>query len=643
MKSKGASKIIWAAIITGLACGITAGSILVLTRDLPQIKSLEGFQPAAVTRVFSADQVLLAQLYAQRRDPVVFDQFPDDLITALLTVEDRSFFQHSGIDVKGILRAIVKNLLEGGYAEGASTITQQLAKTLFLTPRKTIVRKLREAVLALQLEQRYTKNEILTFYLNQVYFGSGAYGAAAAAKTYFNKPLETLSLAQCAMLSGLLKAPSRYSPLVNPDLALKRRNLVLSLMLSTSAINEHAYRQALSEPVAAPPGPQNGQRAPYFVDFIKTDLEARLGAQTLYQRGLTIVTTLSVAMQNAAEQAVAEGIERMTARISTGSRQTSLPEAALVALDVETGAIVSMVGGTDYDASQFNRAVAAARQPGSAFKPIVYAVALEMGFSQNQALLDAPVVFQQGPDNQDWQPQNFSKTYSGEVSLRWALAHSKNIPAVRLIEKIGPSSVVDFAHLMGISADLQTNLSLALGTGEVTLLELTSAYRVFADRGIYTRPFGVSQVRSAEGGLLWDLRPEQHAAMSRTSAAIITDMLTEVVASGTGRGAKGLPGPLAGKTGTTDAFKDAWFIGYSPEIIAGVWVGYDEATTLGRNETGARAALPIWTAFMQKALTLKPPTYFDVPDEVQTVWMDLKTGKSAAATAPRAVKVLVKK
>lgn len=643
MKRISVKKTIWGAVIAGVVCGITAGSVLMLTRDLPQITSLEDFQPSAVSRVYSTDHVLLAEFYAQRRDPVAFSQFPDNLISALLTIEDRRFYQHSGIAVKGILRAIIKNLLEGGYAEGASTITQQLAKTLFLTTRKTIVRKLREAILAFQLEQRYTKNEILTFYLNQVYFGSGAYGAAAAALTYYNKPIEELNLAQCALLAGVLKAPSRYSPLIHPDLALKRRDLVLSQMLATQAIDTEAYHQALREPVAMVSGQKKDQKAPYFIDFIKKDLESNLGADMVYKQGLTIICTLSAEMQAAAEEAVNKGISWLEKRMSPTAREKSRPEAALVALDIASGAIVSMVGGRDYEQSAFNRAVAAMRQPGSAFKPLVYALALEMGFHQNQTQLDAPVVFQQGINNQDWQPQNFSKTYSGEVSLRWALAHSKNIPAVRLIEKIGPTSVVQFANSMGISAKLQPNLSLVLGTSEMSLLELTSAYRVFADQGIYTRPFGISEVRKMNGELLWTIRPEQHVAMSRAGAAIITDMLTEVIRSGTGRSAGRLPGPLAGKTGTTDMFKDALFIGYSPEIIAGVWVGIDDAVSLGHNETGARAALPIWIAFMQKALALRPPSYFDMPDDVKTVYMDLKTGKPMSAKNRRAVKVLVKK
>ena len=643
MRQKSGRKKIWGAIIIGLAFGITSGCVLILTRDLPQITSLEGFQPSAASRVFSADHVLLAELYAQRRDPVAFSQFPDELISALLTVEDRRFYHHSGIAIKGILRAAVKNLREGGYAEGASTITQQLAKTLFLTPRKTMLRKLREAILAFQLEHRYTKNEILTFYLNQVYFGSSAYGAAAAALTYYNKPIEELNLAQCALLAGILKAPSRYSPLNHPELALERRNLVLSQMLATRAIDTQPYQQALGEPVVTIPETINDRKAPYFIDYIKKDLESIFGADMVYKGGLTIISTVSAQLQSFAEEAVEKGIAQLLKRISANDPPERRPEAALVALDNRTGAIISLVGGLDYSQSEFNRAVDALRQPGSAFKPLVYALAIEMGFSQDQIMLDAPVIFQQGIDNQDWQPQNFSKTFSGEVSLRWALAQSKNIPAVRVIEKIGPSSMVQFAHSMGISAELQPNLSLALGTSEITLLELTSAYRVFADRGIYTRPFGISEVRNMKGELIWTINPEQHVAISRSSAAIITDMLTEVIRSGTGRSAGRLPGPLAGKTGTTDGFKDALFVGYSPEIVTGVWVGIDEADSLGFNETGARAALPIWITYMQKALTLRPPSYFDLPDDVKWTFMDLKSGKPLPPEDRHAVKVLVKK
>ena len=635
----------WIIVIAffGVISGITAGSVLILIRDLPQITALENFQPSAVTRVYSADNELLAELYAQRRDPVSFSQIPTLLISALLTTEDRQFYEHSGIAVKGILRAVLKNLIKGRYAEGASTITQQLAKTLFLTPRKAITRKLREAILSFQLEQRYTKNEILTLYLNQVYFGNGAYGVEAASHTFFLQSVEKLSIAQCAMLVGSLKAPSRYSPIDNPELAIQRRNIVLSLMHDTGVIDTAAYNGARQEPLPTIKRPVFNETAPFFIDYIKQELEGIVGTDMIYKGGLSILTTLSTQNQTAAERALISGINAVCDRRSQTGIDSCDTQAALVAIDIETGGIISMVGGVDYAQSKLNRSVNAARQPGSAFKPILYALAIELGYDQNQTLLDAPVIFSQSDQKDDWQPDNFSQTYAGEVSLRWALAHSKNIPAIRLIEKVGPTSLVHFAHSMGFDNTLRPTLSLALGTSEVNLLTLTAAYGVFANHGTYTRPFGVSQIRNKNGELLWTVKPERHIALPSSTAAIMTDMLTEVVQSGTGQAAKVLHGAVAGKTGTTDQYKDALFVGYSPKTVAGVWVGNDDATSMGEGETGAKAALPIWISYMKTAIGIRQPSYFDFPDDVEQISIDLKTGRRMPGDSPKAIKVLIKK
>lgn len=638
---KGRRGLLWAALVTGLLCGISAGALLALTRDLPQIQALESYRPSAVTRVYSADGVLLAELYVERREPVALSQIPPALITALLTTEDRDFYEHSGIALRGILRATVKNLLRGRLSEGASTLTQQLAKTLFLTPRKTFVRKLREAVLALQLERRYTKDELLALYLNQVYFGSGAYGVASAARIFFNKEIEALTLAECALIAGMPRAPSRYSPLVNAELARQRRNSVLAQMHATGAIDSSAYQQSLQEPVLAAAPQAENKKAPYFIAYIKEALEDAVGADLLYKAGLTVSTTLDARMQTAAEQAVADGLGPLEIRMQHNALTTPAPEAALLALQVNTGAILSMVGGRDIYQNNFNRATTALRQPGSTFKPIVYALAIERGYRQNQTLLDAPVVFPNSAQTNDWQLGNASEGYDGEISLRWALAQSKNIPVVRLIEKLGPSAVVEFAHLLGIDATLQPNLPLALGSSEVTLLEMTAAYAVFANRGKYIKPYGIVEIRDDQGKILWRVKPEQHIAMTRTSAAIITDMLSAVVTEGTGRSAGRLPGAIAGKTGTTNNFKDALFVGYSPTLAAGVWVGNDDASTLGPQETGARAALPIWTLFMQAALESQPHAYFDIPDDVRTIYINSRSGEEMPANASGAVKALV--
>ncbi len=633
---------LWAALLVGLLCGITAGALLGLTRDLPQIEALEAYKPSAITRVYSADGVQLAELFVERREPVSMAQIPPALITALLTTEDRAFYEHSGIALRGIARAAIKNVLRGRLSEGASTLTQQLAKTLFLTPRKSFIRKLREALLAVQLERRYTKDELITLYLNQVYFGSGAYGVAAAARIYFNKKIEALSLAQCALIAGLPRAPSRYSPLVDSQLARRRRDVVLTLMHRTGAIGADDFQQALQEPVATPAAQAQDRKASYFLAYIKKDLEEAVGADLLYKGGLTIYTTLDNRLQTAAKQAVSNGLGLLEDRMHHNGLPNPRPEAALLSLRVETGAILSMVGGRDGSGNSFNRATTALRQPGSAFKPIVYALAIEKGFEQNQTLLDAPAVFPNTSSRDDWRPENSSEGYAGEISLRWALAHSKNIPAVRLIEQLGPSSVVAFAQQLGIDAALKPNLSLALGTSEVTLLEMTAAYAVFANSGKYIQPYGVLEIRDDRGKILWRAKPEQHLAMTRISAAIITDMLRAVVTEGTGRLANRLPGHIAGKTGTTSGYKDALFLGYAPTIATGVWVGNEDASTLGPQETGTRAALPIWTEFMQAALADQSPAHFDIPDEGRTIYVDSPTGAQLPPDAPGAVKVLVR-
>jgi penicillin-binding protein 1A len=629
--------------ITGILCGSTAGLLLSLVRDLPQIQTLESFQPSAITRIVSSDQVVLSELYIEKRDVVSLDLIPEQLKIALLTTEDRQFYHHSGLAIRGILRAIVQNIRQGRYAQGASTLTQQLAKTLFLTPRKTISRKLREALLAIQLERRYTKDEILWLYLNQIYLGSGAYGVASAANVYFGKKVQDLTLAQCALIAGLPKAPTRYSPFNNPELALKRRNLVLDQMLATGAIDTQKHRQAALEELTLTKSLGNQTTAPFFVAHVKEQLEEAIGSDQLYKGGLTIFTTLSDELQQAAELAVQIGLTQLEDRMMSRRMSSVNPQSALVAIDIGTGGILAMVGGRDDTTTRYNRATMAERQPGSAFKPIVYALAVERGFEQTSTLLDAPVIFQSSIEAQDWRPENFSENYSGEITLRWSLVHSKNIPAVRLMEKIGPSSVVQFGQALGLRTKLKPDLSLALGTSEVRLMDLTAAYAVFANRGRYTAPYGVTEVRNAANQTIWRAKTEQHIAMRRSSAAIITDMLQAVITSGTARKARILPGPLAGKTGTTNDFKDALFVGYSPNLCAGVWVGNDDASSLGDGETGARAALPIWILFMKEALNRQVYNYFDLPDDCLRVSIDPRSGRPVGENTAEAERVLVKR
>ncbi len=626
--------------LIGLLSGATAGVFFAFTRDLPQIRELENFEPSAATRIFSADQVLLAELFLEKRTPVSIDQIPMDLKTALIVTEDRQFYTHSGIDLKGILRAVIKDIMAGQFVEGASTITQQLAKTLFLSQEKTIIRKIKEAILALQLERRYTKDELLALYLNQIYFGSGAYGVESAAQLFFGKPASQMDLAQCALIAGLPKAPSRYTPLVNPDLAEKRRNLVLRLMLNQGLITDARYQLATSQPVlnasrAAAPG-----FAPYFVQYIRPALEAAVGPSLLYKGGLTVHTTLSLRLQQAAEAAVEDGLARLQQRMRSTIRPEASPQGALVAIDIRTGGILAMVGGRHFSESAFNRAADARRQPGSVFKPVIYALAIARGFTQASLVLDAPVVFKGGNKGEDWLPENFSKQYQGEMTLRRALTHSKNIPAVRLLERLGPSAAVQFAHKLGIDSPLSPDLSIALGATSSTLLEITAAFAVFPNGGNHISPHGVTEIIDRENVSLWRARPAIRPVMTGAEAAIMVDMLQGVVEEGTGKQARRLNLPVAGKTGTTNDFKDALFVGFSPAVAAGVWVGMDDSSPLGNKETGARAALPVWIDFMAATRPESTALYFDIPDNMKKAWMDPVTGRAAADGDDGAVKAL---
>jgi len=607
--------------------GGVGGAIFALMRDLPQIRELENYSPSAVTRIYSADHELLAELYVEKRDPIAIRQMPDMLKAALITTEDRQFYSHSGLDLKGIVRAVVHDIMAGGFVQGASTITQQLAKTLFLTPEKSLERKLKEAVLAFQLERRYTKEEILERYFNQVYFGSGAYGIKMAAAIYFAKPVSDLNLAECALLAGLPKAPSVYSPLVNPELAVKRRDIVLVQMRDTGQITTADYAEAAAIPYSAPPKRQRPSTAPYFVDYIKKQLESSIGSAALYRGGLIVHTTLSARMQAAAEKAVETGLLELSHRMARNKIIDPAPQSALVAIDVQTGGILAMVGGRSYSRSPFNRAANARRQPGSAFKPLVFAYGIEHGFTQASLLLDAPIAFPGARADLDWQPENFSAGYQGEISFRKALTHSENIPAVRLLGQLGPSAVISFARRCGIASPMSPNLSLALGAFETTLLELTAAYGLFPNRGTYAAPYGITEVRDSNDREIWRVAPEKRLVMSRAGAAIMTDILKGTIEEGTGRFARDIGRPLGGKTGTTNKYRDALFVGFSPTVATGVWTGNDNFTPLGPSETGARAALPIWKAFMEDILSDRPAEFFDFPDDIVRVRMDPDTGR----------------
>lgn len=636
----GARKISGIIAFAGLLAGLMAGGFYGLIYDLPEINQLKQYRPSAATTVYASGGEVITRFYLEKRFPVPLSQIPQALIHALIATEDRNFFDHSGVRPKAIARAVIHDIRAGRLKQGGSTLTQQLAKTLFLSSEKSIVRKIREALLAVQIERRYTKNEILELYLNQVYLGSGAYGVEAAARTYFDTSVSGLTLGQCALIAGLPKAPSVYSPLVNPELAEKRRAIVLRQMRDEGYISEQAYELAGFEPVFTPAGKSPRDKAPYFTAYMKKELE---GIRDLGDgNGLSIYTTLDMGLQNTARRSLETHLDRLTQRMESNRVAAALgPQGAVVAMDVSTGAMRTMIGGRQMGRNLYNRSVQAMRQPGSAFKPFVYAAALEQGWEQNQTLTDAPLSLDQ-PDGTTWEVNNFSRDFKGEMTLRTALALSKNTPAVRLAEELGPETVVEMARKSGISTSMPPYLSIALGTAEVTLMDLTSAYSAFAGQGIRALPHTIHRILDMDGHERYRRKVQKKTVTDRVTAALTTDMLKAVVTEGTAKKAKVLHKDIAGKTGTTDQYKDALFVGFSPGLACGVWMGNDDATSLGPGETGARAALPVWIDIMDAFLARQPVQYFDIPDGTKMVYILPDTGAVVDQATPGAVKALVR-
>ncbi len=630
-----------AALITGLAAGLLLGIFFGLSHDLPQINQLKQFKPSSVTTLIDVQNRVISRFFLEKRFPVSIDAVDQKLITALLTTEDRNFYTHSGINPKAILRALILDLKSGKFKQGASTLTQQLAKTLFLSPEKSIVRKVREAILALQIERRYTKDEILELYLNQIYLGSGSYGVEAACRTYFNTSAGHLTLGQAALIAGLPKAPSTYSPIRDPEFAKKRRAVVLKQMLDLKKISPEQYTGACQEPVTRDAATPAVDPAPYFDEFVKARLSAMADYSRLHAKGANVRTSLDLELQKAAQKAIQVHMKDMEERLIKAGMDISCLECALIGIDTKTGGIRCMSGGRDYARSSFNRAVQALRQPGSAFKPLVYAAALKAGFSQTDILVDAPLSIELD-NGAIWTVNNFTPSYAGKMTLRAALALSKNTPAVRLIQKIGPDAVVTFARQAGITAALKPYPSLALGSFEVTLMELTAAYIPFANNGIRATPFCVARIEDLDGRPLFTYREQKTKAMSRQDAAVMADMLKAVILEGTGKKAQCIKKEIAGKTGTTDDYKDALFVGLSPGLALGVWVGNDNGTPLGKYETGARAALPIWIDTMAAALENRPAQYFDIPDRTKMIYINPRSGEEVSPKDSSGVKVLVK-
>lgn len=605
-----------------LVIGAFAGYVLYYIGDLPRIKALEEYHPYEASRVFSKDGELIAEFYIERRNVIPFSEIPKYVKDAILAVEDARFYSHPGLDIHGLLRAIFSDIRAWEIIQGGSTITQQLSKMLFLKSERSLSRKIKEAIIAIQIERTYSKDEILSLYLNQVYFGSGAYGIEAAAQTYFGKRAKELTLSESAMLAGLPKAPTAFSPFRNPERARSRRFHVLKRMAEMGYIKEDDAGKAEKEPLPLPP--RGGiNKAPYFVEFIRQVMEGKYG-HDVYTQGLNIYTTLDLKAQEAATKALQKGLRMVDERY----KKRDVPvQGALIAIEPGTGYIKAMVGGRDFYETQFNRTFQSLRQPGSAFKPFVYITALDNGFTPDDIIVDGPVSYPGAKKGLLWSPKNFSGKFQGPVTLRKAIAESINAVAVKLLDRVGVNTTIEYARKLGVKSELKPYLPLALGASDLTLLEITSAYGVFANMGVKASPIAVLKVTDRRGRVLEENFPVIEEVIKPEVAYLMTDLLKGVIEHGTGWKARDLKRPLAGKTGTTNEYTDAWFIGYSPNLVAGVWVGYDDHRSIGPKETGARAALPIWIDFMKDVLKDTPPEDFPAPEGI--VFVKTKAGKRA--------------
>jgi len=682
-------------LLIAILVGATSGLLLVYTTDLPQVDALEAYRPSSITELYDDHGRVIGSFALQRRVVAGYDDFPPVLRDALVSIEDKDFYRHSGINFWRIVGAAYRDIESGGKVQGASTLTMQLARNLFLSPDRRWQRKVQEAMLAIQIERRFTKPQIFTLYANQIALGHGVFGFEAASEFYFSKPAKQLSLTEATLLAGVPKGPSYYSPINHPDRALKRRNLVINAMLEDGKITTAQADAARSTPLVLHLAHGPNSLAPYFVEEIRRYLENKYGTDQVHEGGLKVYTSLDVDLQKAANQAVLEGlaayerrhgwkghlenvvaegidlekyshsdwddelevngyvhalvtssgtgiatlkIGRYTAALgqadvawtqgkianilksgdvcyvkivslgANGAARVSLEQdsgaqGALLAIDNASGGIKAMVGGRDFNESKFNRATQAFRQVGSSFKPYVYTTVIDGGASPDDTILDEPVSFETASGA--YTPHNYDEKFEGIITLRRALAQSRNIPALKLASKVGIKSVIDYAGRFGITAKLPPYLPVALGSAEITLLEQTSAYSVFPNDGVRVSPRYITRVTDYEGRVLEEDFPDVKDVISERTARIMTSMLREVVLHGTGIAATKLPFPVGGKTGTTNDFTDAWFVGFTPTMSCGVWVGYDEKKSLGAKETGAHAALPIWMNFMSAAMAGK--------------------------------------
>jgi len=722
---------------------VLAGAVFAyfLVSGLPSISSLKDYRPSIITRVYADNDQLIDEFYLEDRKVVRVTDLPRFVIQSFVAAEDARFFHHQGIDFQSIIRAFFKNMEAGTIVQGGSTITQQVAKGLFLSPEKKYIRKLKEAILAYKIDRYLKKYEILNLYLNHIYLGHGTYGIEAASQRYFGKSAERLTLPEAALLAGLPKAPSRYSPALHPRRARQRQVYVLGRMEEDGYITEEEKRLALTAPMELKQAEDKKKIAPYFTENVRRYIQTTYGSNVLYSEGLEVYTTLDMTAQKGARDAVERGLRALDKRQGYRGSLKRVPEeeieafagdmhigvdepledriiqavvtdvdseakivtlqagtyegtmtlehmswarvpnpdvayntdkvkdpadvlrrgdvvearilsvldgtlnlaleqeprvqGALLAMDANTGVIKAMVGGRSYGKSEFNRATQAKRLPGSAFKPFIFTAAFDKGMTPATIIMDSPVIYRDTLKDSTWKPRNFSEKFYGPTTLRTALIKSRNLVTIKLLKEIGIDYAADYAVNMGITTPLTRDLSMALGTSGVTLQEMVRGYGIFANGGKRVRPFFIKKIVDRTGNIVEENSPEVEQVIDPGISYITSHLLQEVVKGGTGWRVRALGRPVAGKTGTTNDLKDAWFMGFTPSLVAGVWVGFDDLKPLGKYETGSRAASPIFLHFMEKALAGTPVESFSPPEGVVFAKIDPETGMLAGPTSEK--------
>jgi penicillin-binding protein 1A len=713
------------------------GVYFYLSQNLPKIASLKDYRPPIITTVYSDDNRKIGEFSKERRIVIPLSQMPDMLKKAFVAAEDSRFYTHQGIDILSIFRAFYKNIEAGTIVQGGSTITQQVTKSFLLTPERSYIRKIKEAILAYRIDKQFSKDEVLFLYLNQIYLGHGAYGVEAASENYFGKSAKDLNLAECAILAGLPQAPSRYSPFKYPERAKQRQIYVLNRMVEDGFITNIQATEAINKVLDIKPIKNLYiDEVPVYTEHIRRYISAKYGDDVLYKEGLSIYSSVNIEMQKIALEEINKGLNaldkrqgyrgplkhlqpeemesfskeiqleseevhleegqivkgvvievndknntvtvrmgntlgvigiedmrwarkpnpevayyqakvnhvgevlkvgdvvlvRVKSKIFNTDRwwlsleQTPTAQSALLCIESETGNVKVMVGGRDFRESQFNRAVQSRRQPGSAFKPIIYAAALDKGYTPATMIIDSPIVYEDTEHDFTWKPKNYKERFYGPTLFRDALAKSRNVVTIKILKDIGIDYAIDYARKLGIASNLNKDLSLALGSSGVSLLELVKAYSVFDNLGYLVEPVFVTKILDREGNVVEEANPARKKVIEQNTAYIMTSLLEGVVKHGTGRRVTAMNRPVAGKTGTTNNLHDAWFMGYTPRYVTGVWVGFDDESSLGQGETGSRAASPIWLGFMQRLLQDKPVRVFQVPEGIVFSKIDAETG-----------------